>query len=106
MAKTKEGLGSEQDQSPPPSCTSGLTAAAPSTRMGCGYRERVGDGGSPHRGVRVAERQIVMSNQSTLAIAVFGFATVQHTVHTFLVSYSSRVVAVVSDLEYIVYVSS
>ena len=40
MAKTKEGLGSEQqqDQIAPPSCTSGLTAAAPSRRMGCGYR--------------------------------------------------------------------
>ena len=39
--------------------------------------ERVGDGGSPHRGVRVAERQNEMSNPQ-LAIAVFGFATVQH----------------------------
>ena len=41
--------------------------------------ERVGDGGSPHRGVRVAERQNEMSNPQ-LAIAVFGFATVQHAV--------------------------
>eukprot|EP00964_Phaeocystis_antarctica_P043964 scaffold25235_cov68-Phaeocystis_antarctica.AAC.2 len=43
----------------PPSCTHGLiAAAAPSTRMGCGYRERVGDGGSPHEWrcrVRVAK---------------------------------------------------
>jgi len=51
-------------------------------------------------------REANCHEQSTLAIAVFGFATVQHTVHTFLVSCSGRVVAVVIDLEYIVYVSS
>ena len=112
--KDKRGVGERTGPIAPPSCTSGLTAAAPSTRMGCGYRERVGEGGSPHRGVRVAERQNSMSNPQ-LSIAVFGFATVQHahahacsTIHTFLVSYSSRVVAVLSDLAglaYIVYVS-
>ena len=72
--KDKRGVGERTGPIASPSCTSGLTAAAPSRRMGCGYRERVGDMGEALAKVYAWPRGKNAMSNPQLAIAVFGFA--------------------------------